>query len=69
MKLQPMHIAMILIGVLGVWLIYWNITDFMVTGLDTGVWNWSIIEDGATSIMVGIVLVAIFFWRGIRVLI
>jgi len=69
MKITPIHAMVILIGVLGVWLIYWNITDFFVTGLDTGIWDWSIIQEGLNSIIVGIVLVGIFFWRGIRVLI
>jgi hypothetical protein len=67
--MKPVHILMILIGVLGVWLIYWNITDFVVTGLDTGFWDWTILEEGMTSIIVGILLVAVFFYRGIRVLI
>lgn len=69
MKLSWLHIAVILIGVLGVWLIYWNVTDFMVQGLDTGTWNWQIITDGWRSIAVGIVLVAVFLYRGIHVLI
>jgi hypothetical protein len=68
MKINPIHAMYILIGVLGVWLIYWNITEFMVTGLDTGVWDFDIIHNGLTSIVVGIILVGVFFYRGIRVL-
>lgn len=64
-----LNVIVILIGVLGVWLLYWNITDFVVTGLDTAVWDWSIIEEGINSIVVGIILIGIFLWRGIHVLI
>ena len=68
MKLHPLHLAVVLLGILGVWLIYWNITDFMVIGIDTGTWDWSIIQDGWKSITAGIVLLGIFFWKGIRVI-
>lgn len=64
-----LNIVVILIGVLGVWLLYWNLTDFMVTGLDTQIWDWSILEEGINSIVVGIILIGIVLWRGIHVLI
>jgi len=64
-----MKILYVLLAILGVWLIYWNITDFMVTGLDQGIWDWSIIKNGLNSIIVGVILILIFIHKGIRVLI
>jgi len=56
------------IAVLGVWLIYWDIVDFMTTGLNTGLWDWTIVESGLPSIIAGIVIVCIAGYYGIKML-
>lgn len=66
--MKIISLVFVLIGILGVWLVYWNITDFMVTGIDTGIWDWSILEKGMTSISVGIILLLIFMYKGIKVI-
>jgi len=50
-------IAFVLIGILGVWLAYWDISDFLTTGINTGVWNTEIIMNGLPSIIVGIIII------------
>jgi hypothetical protein len=56
------------IAVLGVWLIYWDIADFMTTGLNTGVWIWDIVRNGLPSIITGIIIVCIAGYYGIKML-
>lgn len=62
------RLAYILVGILGVWLLYWNITEFITLGLDTGVWDTTIVTNGLTSIIFGVILILIFYFRGIKVL-
>ncbi len=43
--------------VLGIWLIYWDVSDFVTTGLNSGIWDTSILSNGINSIVAGLVIV------------
>jgi len=61
--------GVILLGILGVWLIYWDVADFMTTGINTGLWDLAILTNGLPSIIVGAIIVIITFYYGVKVLI
>jgi len=60
--------GLFLFGILGIWLTYWDISDFITTGLNTGVWNGDIVIAGLPSICAGIVIIAICVVLGVKVL-
>jgi len=63
------HLILILIGILGVWLLYWDIVAFATQGLNTGVWDITIIQAGLPSIVAGILLILfVAYMYGIRVI-
>ena len=63
-----LFIPLFLFGILGVWLVYWDLSDFLTTGLNTGLWNTDILVNGLPSICVGILILAIVTVLGIKVL-
>ena len=67
----PKHISLILLtlfGVLGVWLLYWDVVDYLTQGFNQGVWDLSIIQNGFPSIFVGFIIVMFCAFMGVRVL-
>ena len=61
--------GVILLGILGVWLIYWDVAKFTTTGINTGLWDLAILTNGLPSIIVGVIIVIITFYYGVKVLI
>jgi len=57
-----------LFGILGVWLIYWDVVDYLTKGLNTGVWDFAIIQQGFPSIFTGFAIVLVCAFLGVRVL-
>ena len=50
-------VIIILVGILGIWLLYWNFVDFLTLGLNEGLWNWTILQVAFPSIALGACLV------------
>lgn len=63
-----LFIPLFLLGILGIWLVYWDLSDFITTGLNTGLWDIAILINGLPSICVGIFILAIVTVLGIKVL-
>lgn len=63
-----LFIPLFLVGILGVWLVYWDLSDFITTGLNTGLWDTAILANGLPSICVGILILAVVTVLGIKVL-
>ncbi len=63
-----LFLPLFLFGILGVWLVYWDISDFLTTGLNTGVWNNAILANGLPSICTGAIIIVIVSILGVNVL-
>ena len=61
-------IILLLFGIFGVWLMYWNIVDWATQGLNTGVWDFALVQVGYPSIFVGFCIVVICAVLGVKVL-
>lgn len=59
----------LMIVLFGTWLLYWDCSDFATQGLNTGVWDVSILQAGLPSIVVGAIIIFVggYIWhvRGI----
>jgi hypothetical protein len=60
--------GLFLLGIFGVWLIFWDIVDWATQGLNEGIWDTAIIANGLPSIVAGIVIVAIVLILGVKVI-
>jgi len=67
--MKPVKLLLLsLVGIFGVWLLYWNIVDYVTTGLNTGIWNYALIENAFPSIFLGFIIVTFCSILGIKVL-
>lgn len=69
MNLKLIHFGLVLAGAVAVWLILWDFIAFLTTGFNDGIWNWTIVQNGFPSIIVGIILLFIVGYYGVRSLI
>jgi len=61
------HIFLILLGFIGIWLLLWDFIDYLTMGLNTGIWDWAIIQNGFPSIFVGFIIICIVGVYGVKV--
>ena len=67
--MRPLALLIVIIlGIVGIWLTFWNFIDFLTTGLNTGVWNWAILQVAFPSIAIGVTLIIICAGLGVFVL-
>ena len=45
------------IAIIGMWLCMWDIADFLTTGINEGIWDIAIIQNGLPSVLIGLFLV------------
>jgi len=65
--MQLKHIFLILLGFIGIWLLLWDFIDYLTMGLNTGIWDWAIIQNGFPSIFVGFIIICIVGVYGVKV--
>jgi len=65
--MNPKHMVLILAGVIGIWMLLWNLIDYLTQGINTGVWDYSIVETGYPSIFIGFVLICFVGIMGVKV--
>ena len=59
---------LVIFGIIGIWLCFWDLIDFMTKGFNTGVWNVSIVQNGLPSIFVGMFIIIICMVLGVKVI-
>ena len=47
---------------MGLWLVLWDLIDFLTTGLNDGIWTISIVTNAYPSIIVGLIII-IVWWK------
>ena len=58
-------IIMSFILLVGAWLVLWNLVDFLTTGLNEGIWNFETVTTAWPSILVGLIII-IIWWKLFR---
>ena len=61
------HILLIGVGMVGIWLLLWDFIDYLTMGINQGVWDFSIIQNGFPSVFIGFILICIVGVFGVRV--
>ena len=61
-------IALILLGILGIWLLFWDLADFLTQGLNEGIWDFAIVINGFPSIATGVCLIIVVSVLGVSVI-
>jgi len=61
-------IFIVIAGIIGIWLLLWDLIDFLTQGINDGIWNWAIIQHGFPSIATGFCLVLVCSVLGVSVL-
>lgn len=60
--------ALIILGFVGIWLLLWDLIDFLTQGLNDGIWDFAIIQHAFPSIATGICIIIIVSFLGVSVL-
>ena len=55
-------IVMAFILAIGLWLVLWDIVDFLTQGLNDGIWQTEIVTSAWPSILVGLIIV-VAWWK------
>lgn len=67
--MRPLRlIGAFVLGAIGVWLMLWNLIDFLTQGLNFGIWDYTILQTCFPSLFVGFICVLIAAWLGVSVL-
>ena len=64
--MHPKFLLLVFIGFVGIWLMLWDLVDFLTLGLNEGIWNWAILQAGLPSIFVGYIIVCVVSILGIK---
>jgi len=59
---------LLILGVIGIWLLLWDLIDFLTLGINEGIWNWTIIQQGYPSIFIGFIIVSFVTICGVKVI-
>ena len=54
-------------GMIGTWLLLWDLIDYLTQGINQGIWDFSIIQTGFPSIFIGFCLLLFAGYMGINV--
>lgn len=59
---------LVLLGILGIWLLYWNFVEFLTNGMNNGIWDFAIIQNAFPSIALGFCILVVCFFLGVSVI-
>lgn len=66
MKIYKIMIAVIL-GMIGTWLLLWDFIDYLTKGINKGIWDFTIVQQGFPSIFLGFVFLLIACYMGLKI--
>jgi hypothetical protein len=58
-------LIMAFILAVGLWLVLWDLIDFLTTGLNDSIWDITIVTNAYPSIIVGLIII-IVWWKMFR---
>lgn len=61
-------VALFVLGAVALWLLLWDFIDFLTQGLNNGVWDFVILQNGFPSIATGFCLLIVVSFLGLHII-